>query len=254
MIIKLTTEELQLATRVASLRSGSKSHLDSREKLPNSVPSMVRHLLGVKCELVIANLFDTVIDMSFKSSGDKNSPDIYLPDGLGVQVKGKFGKSIDRTFSLRTANISELISDYGVLCVAKSSVEIEVLGYFSKSTFIQKSVIKCLPWGDRRVLEPEHLSPISELILKYNKMSWKQHLNITPTSTLSSIRDLYPVLKNKETVSKMSRLEVRDYLYSLDKALCKSFSKFGNFESSITTPAIKATTHKNIKTPIKNAT
>lgn len=216
MILKLSDKDLSKCKRIASLRSGAKSYLDSRETRTSANPEAYeRHLLGVKCELALANLFTTSIDETF-NWGDKNQPDIYLPDKRSVQVKGKFKNTKDKSFQLRSTDVNEFKADIGILCSEGNlTSEIEVLGWFDKQTFLDKSVIKTFSWGNKRCLDVEELCPVEDLL----KQLKKKHYVLSKTKVEKIFEPLCLLLKEKDNITFNKGSYTREDIEALISAL-----------------------------------
>lgn len=165
MTITLSDSEVSKLQKLASLRSGAKSSLDKKEFRTKANPdSYYRHLLGLKCEFACAKLFKSVIDETF-SWGDNNDPDLYLPDGRSVQVKGKFSKTKFKGFTCRTTSLDEFKADVGILCFEGATRnQIDISGWFDKDTFVSHSEVYEFEWGNKRALVSSHLKDINLLI------------------------------------------------------------------------------------------
>jgi hypothetical protein len=163
--VQIEPEKRPWLEEVAHRRSDRKAAWDRGNRwAQSSDPSYQRHLFGVKCEYAVARLLGLEIDATHRPRGDRNEPDLRLPDGTGVTVKGRTHPGW--AFALRGTDPAEFGSGVGVLVwpdPAGDDWSVEVVGWIDRSTFEQVAHLQDFKYGPRLVVEPDQMAPIAGL-------------------------------------------------------------------------------------------
>jgi hypothetical protein len=170
--VVFTTQEAAKLEALAHLRSDGKQHWDVGNIWAEKCsPSFFRHLMGLRAEYAVAKLLGLGVDKVLRPRGDNNAPDLVLPDGRAVSVKGR--SKVGYAYALRSTNPKEFGTGVGVLVWPERNGRddaVDVVGWVSRREFIALAEIQDFTYGPRLTIEGYQMHPMPQLILEVNAL------------------------------------------------------------------------------------
>lgn len=172
VLYRFAPQELRLIQAIARARSRA----SIAAGMPDGVyradnDSDYVHELGFRAEWAVARLLGTLPDLNIYAGGDKHQPDVQIRD-MGIEVKMSTWRP-DPDFKLKSNNMDDFQSDFGVLCRPRTKADsdnwladshVVIMGYISRDEFARVHQVKDYTYGPRLVVHCHQLSPILELV------------------------------------------------------------------------------------------
>lgn len=166
----LTESELELARRVAAIRSNPKVD-DNHYKVADR-DSLSIHFDGARAEVACSKILKFPVDISFYIDGDKKRPDLYAGD-LRVEIK-----ACTHTPPIVKFNaLTDFVADVLIVCFVhpekhREAANVEVWGCISRRLFMVAYQKRDFGYGDRATITHEMLSPLSKLLESKKSLAW----------------------------------------------------------------------------------
>lgn len=170
MLYEATAEEDAEIRKKAEERQLNKEARQVTSKIFDPSKSDLQiHLEGMRAEFAAAKLLGASLNWELLIGGDNNRGDLTLSDGRSVSVK--FRKKRGWDFALYSANPDEFKEDIGVLVYPSETHyrALDVFGWISRDEFLKVSKVRDYKYGNRLVVGPSQMRPISDLINSINK-------------------------------------------------------------------------------------
>ena len=164
--VLLDKEDVAKARRFAILRNGGINNegkgitVTSYVGKTNTTEKL--NFVGLLAEIAVAKYFDANIDENIYEVGDGGNPDIDL-GSVTLEVRGTQYYPPDLIVSF----INKSRATAYVLCLVNPVVNeectIDIYGCVSRKRFNKEYIIKNYGYGDRYVMEPQNLAPITAI-------------------------------------------------------------------------------------------
>lgn len=162
-------EDVEIRKKAEERQLNKEARRVSSKRFDPSKSDLQIHLEGMRAEFAASQILESSLNWELLIGGDKNRGDLTLSDGRSVSVK--FRKKRGWDFALQSANPNEFKEDLGVLVYPSDthSRALDVFGWITRDEFLKVSKIRDYKYGNRLVVGPSQMRPISDLINSINK-------------------------------------------------------------------------------------
>lgn len=170
VLVTLSESDVRRITFLAWQRNRKKSRVGVRtRRFAKGHDDLSIHILGMMAELAVARFLGIPYDPEFRLRGEGNAPDLIDPVLGSIQVKYRDRRGWD--LALTGNDPRELSADLAILVwpapeeaqPADGGEAFEIVGYVTPERFEQRATTRNYGYGERLVLDPEHLDPIAQI-------------------------------------------------------------------------------------------